>query len=76
MDEDMKALNELYSRLSNIQSQLLSPAGFVYKTIGLTPLLETELRRITDLIAVKRAQIEQTYGIKLDSEHGHPAAAS
>jgi hypothetical protein len=69
MDVDMKALNELYSRLSNIQTQLVSPAGFVYKSIGLTPLLETELRRITDLIAVKRAQIEQTYGIKLDSEH-------
>jgi hypothetical protein len=76
MDADMKALNELYSRLSNIQTQLVSPAGFLYKTIGLAPLLETELRRITDLIAVKRAQIEQSYGIKLDSEHSHPATAS
>jgi hypothetical protein len=65
MNAEADALNKLYAA----EMQLNNPMYTVlFGMIGGAPMVENERRRIRDLIAIKRAQLEKQHGVKFDTQ--------
>ena len=68
LDQELENFGNLYGYLRNLQQQLSAPMSFA-KLIGGEDTIRTDIQRVRDLIAVKRAQLRQVYGIDFSQEN-------